>query len=133
MSVTMVHANGARIDNGIIKVDRKFHVGMQAYAEKIRAPLTTIHPEAPPGDATMDVIEIPCAELNYRPITVKVDDAQRPLSAEIPRLRHEISQGRILYGSGLGSTAIARALGIPYILILEYDLQTQITVTTVQV
>lgn len=129
----MVHTNGARVDDGVLRVDRKFHVGMQAYAEKIRAPLTTIHPEAALGEATMDLIEVPVSELNYRIMTVKVDRAQRALAAEIPRIQVEISRGRLVYGGGLGSIKIARSLGVPYILILEYDLQTQITVSTVQV
>ena len=129
----MVHSNRARIDSGILKVDRKFHVGMQTYADKIRVPITTVHPEAAPDDTTMDLIEVPCSDLKYRIVTIKVDGAQRPLTTEISRLQDEISRGRLLYGGGLGSTAIARSLGIPYILILEYDLQTQITVTTVQV
>jgi colanic acid/amylovoran biosynthesis glycosyltransferase len=133
MTVTMVHTNGARIDGGVLRVDRKFHVGMQKYAENIPVPLTTIHPETAPGETAMDLIEVPCSELNYRIVTVRVDGAQRPLAAEIPRLRDEISRARLLYGGGLGSAEIARSLGVPYILILEYDLQTQITVTTVQV
>jgi colanic acid/amylovoran biosynthesis glycosyltransferase len=66
-------------------------------------------------------------------MTVKVDRAQRPLPEEIPRLRDEISRGQLVYGGSLGSTEIARSLGVPYILILEYDLQTQITEAAVRV
>lgn len=124
--IAMAHHNSARIDDGVFKVDRKFHVGMQTYAQRIRAPLITIHPEKQPGEATMDLIEVPLAQLPYRVMTVKVDRAQRPLPEEMPRLREEISRARLLYGSSVGSTDIARGLGIPYILILEYDLQTQI-------
>jgi colanic acid/amylovoran biosynthesis glycosyltransferase len=133
MTLTMVHTNFARIDDNIFKVDRKFHVGMQKYAEQIRAPLTTIHPEMPLGQVTMDPIEVPCSELLYNVITVKLDPAWRPLPFEITRLREQISGSRLVYGTGLGSSKIARDLGVPYILILEYDLQTQITVETGQV
>lgn len=129
----MVHTNLATLEHGLLRIDRKFHLGMQAYVEKIRAPLLTIHPETSPGTAIMDAIEVPCSELPYRVMTVKVDRAGRPLPSEILRLREQISRSRLVYVGGLGSPEIARALGVPYILVLEYDLQTQITVTTTQV
>jgi glycosyltransferase involved in cell wall biosynthesis len=129
----MAHSNSARIDDGVFKVDRKFHVGMQAYAQKIRAPLITIHPEKQVGEATMDLVEVPVTQLPYRVMTVKVDRAQRPLPAEVPRLREEISEAALLYGGSLGSSEIARHFGVPYILILEYDLQTQITDASMKV
>jgi glycosyltransferase involved in cell wall biosynthesis len=136
MSLTMVHSNPARVDNGVFSVDRKFQLGMQAYAEKLHTPLTTIHPERPPDAATMDLIEVPLSALPYRILTVKVDRAQRPLPEETQRLRDEIAGSALVYavfGAGLNSAEIARSLGVPYILILEYDLGTQITVTTSEV
>jgi glycosyltransferase involved in cell wall biosynthesis len=133
MMLTMVHSNPARIDKGVFKVDRKFYVGMQTYAEKIRMPLTTVHPEMSPDQAVMDVIEVPCSELSYRVMTVMTDPASRPLPSEVPRLREQISGSRLVYGTGLGSSAIARDAGVPYILVLEYDLQTQMTVSASQV
>jgi hypothetical protein len=37
--IVMAHSNSARIDDGVFKVDRKFHVGMRAYefAKRIEA------------------------------------------------------------------------------------------------
>lgn len=132
MSITMIHHNSAKIENGVFKVDRKFHVGMQTYAENIKAPLLTIHPEAAPGEATMDRIEVPLSDLSYRVMTIRVDRSRRPLGTEFARLRDEISRSRLLYGGeGFGVAEIARSVGVPYILIIEYDLQTQITVATV--
>jgi colanic acid/amylovoran biosynthesis glycosyltransferase len=129
MSITMLHQNSARIDNGVFKVDRKFHVGMQAYAEGIRAPLVTVHPEAQ-GEVTMDLIEVPVSELSYGVITVKIDGARHPLPAEIPRLQEQISGSKIMYSDiGFGCAQIARSVGIPYILIVEHDLQTRISLT----
>jgi glycosyltransferase involved in cell wall biosynthesis len=106
---------------------------MQLFAEEIRSPLTTVHPEMPPGQEIMDLIDVPCSELSYRVMTVKTDLAYRPLPAELPRLREQISSSRLVYGTGLGSSRIARELDVPYILVLEYDLQTQITVSASQV
>src|ERR1022692_5015609 len=106
MTLTMVHSNSARIDHGFFKVDRKFHAGMQLFAEEIRSPLTTVHPEMPPGQEIMDLIDVPCSELSYRVMTVKTDLAYRPLPAELPRLREQISSSRLVYGTGLGSSRI---------------------------
>lgn len=131
--LTMVHSNPARVGNDMLKVDRKFHVGMQNYAAQIQTPLTTVHPEMAPGQTIMDPIEVPCAELSYRVITIKTDAALRPLPSESLRLRDEISRSSLIYGTGLGSSKIARELGIPYILILEYDLQTQMVVQTSEI
>jgi glycosyltransferase involved in cell wall biosynthesis len=106
---------------------------MQRYAAEILIPLTTVHPEMPAGQEIMDVIDVPCSVLPYRVMTVKTDLAFRPLPAEIPRLREQISGSELVYGTGLDSSRIARELGIPYILVLEYDLQTQVTVSASQV
>ena len=71
MSMTMVHFNPARADDGIFSVDRKFHLGMQAYAQAIHVPLVTIHPERPLEAVTMDLVEVPLSELPYRVMIVK--------------------------------------------------------------
>jgi glycosyltransferase involved in cell wall biosynthesis len=128
----MIHLNSAKIENGSLKVDRKFHLGMKAYAEGIRAPLLTVNPEAKDA-ATMDLIEVPLSDLPYRVITLKTDDHNRPLESEIPRLRDAIVQSKLVYGDGLGSAKIARQLKVPYILILEYDLATQIIASTADI
>jgi len=129
----MVHSNRASIEGGVFRVDRKFHVGMQAYIEKVRAPILSVHPESMPGEQTMDLIEIPCAELGYRVLTLKTDRALRLLPNERDRLRDQFAQSRLLYGMGLGSAKLARNLGVPYILVLERDLQTEIILATTQV
>jgi colanic acid/amylovoran biosynthesis glycosyltransferase len=127
MSITMVHNNSARIDGGVFKVDRKFLDGMQAYADAIRAPLITVHPEAQ-GEATMDLVEVPVTSLPYGVMTFKTDGMRRPLPSEIPRLREQIAGSKLLYGDGFGCPRIAEEVGVPYVLMLEYDLQTQISV-----
>ena len=131
--LTMVHNNPARVGNGMLRVDRKFHVGMQNYAAHVQTPLTTIHPEMAPGQPIMDPIEVSCSELSYRVITLKTDATWRLLPSESLRLREEISRSSLIYGSGLGSSKIARELGVPYILILEYDLQTKMVSETSEI
>ena len=132
--LTMVHGNTAIIEKGMFKVDRKFHVGMQAYVNGIRMPVTTVNPETPPGARIMDPIEVPCKDLPYQVLTVKMNGDWQPLPSEISRIREQISRSKLVYdGGSLGTAKMARALGVPYILVLEYDLATQITVATSQV
>ncbi len=126
----MVHSNPARIHNGVFSVDRKFLLGMKAYAQAIPAPLVTVHYERSPDAPTMDLNEVPLSELPYRVLILKVDRTQRPFPEEILRLREEIARGALVYSSEHIGAEIARDLGIPYILVLEYDLSTQLTVMT---
>ncbi|MGH8288883.1 MAG: glycosyltransferase [Steroidobacteraceae bacterium] len=111
-------------------VDRKFLVGMQRYAEQVRQPLVTVHPELAAGSPIMDSVEVPCAELPYRVMTVKVDAWRRTQPCDVPRLRDEISRCRLVYGGDLGAAELARSLRIPYIPVLEYDLRTHIVAST---
>jgi colanic acid/amylovoran biosynthesis glycosyltransferase len=115
--IAMVHSNVASVSGGVFTVDRKFHVGMTDYARMINAPLLTIHPHIP-GVPIMDPISVPVDELPYR---VVIGDLKA------------IDGAQLVYGCGMGSAALARARNIPYIPIVEYDLATEITVTTSQV
>ncbi len=131
--LTMIHNNKARIAEGKFHVDRKFHVGMQAYVRQIAEPILSIHPENAPGQQIMDPLDIPCEQLGYRVMTIKTDKASRPFPGELSRLREQISLSRLVYGNGLGSIQLARELGIPYISILECDLKTEIVINSSQV
>jgi glycosyltransferase involved in cell wall biosynthesis len=132
MTILMAHNNIARVENGRFQVDRKFLVGMRRYAELIRAPLITVHPEATGDTPIMDRVEAPCSELPFKVMTVKVDGWGRTLPADIPRLRDAISASVLVYGWGLSAAKLAAQLNVPYILVLEYDLGTQIVATTSQ-
>lgn len=121
--LTMVHSNGARIEQGVLRVDRKFLTGMRRYAEQIEGPLMTIHPEMGPNCQTMDLIEVSCKDLGFEVMTIKEHGASMAAKAG---LHAQIARSSLMYGSGLGSTDIAKRLGIPYIMVLEYDLRTQI-------
>lgn len=130
MSVTMVHANPAAIQDGRLRIDRKFHVGMLNYAKHMPLPITTVHPAIRPGQLIMDAIELPLSELPYAVMTFETDACYRLLPFEHARMQERIAGSRLVYGSGMGCESIARRLGVPYIMVLEYDLPTQITVTT---
>lgn len=131
--LTMVHNNRATVENGVFRVDRKFHVGMQAYVRSVNAPILAVHPQSAPGAPVMDAVEVPCAELGYEVMVLKTDKSMRPLAGERDRLRTAIQQSRLVYGGSLGSAEMAGRLGVPYVLAREYDLQTEIFVATSQV
>ena len=132
MPLLMAHLNVARVENGRLQVDRKFLAGIQRYAERIRRPLITVHPEATGRTRIMDAVETPCSELAFEVMTVKVDGWGRTLPADIPRLRNAISRSDLVYGRGLGAPELARRLGVPYVLVLEYDLAAEVVATTSQ-
>lgn len=125
----MAQANPAKVENGLYQVDRKFLAGMQRYAEQICRPLLTVHPEATVGARIMDRVEVPCAELPFEVMTVRVDGWGQTLPADSPRLRNAIGASGLIYGMGLGAPKLARALGVPYILVLENDLGTRMRLT----
>jgi colanic acid/amylovoran biosynthesis glycosyltransferase len=131
--LTMIHSNHASIDDGVFRVDRKFHVGMLEYTRKIRAPLVTVHPEMVPGMQVMDMIGVPLDELPYGVMTLKADASARLMPGEATRLGDQVARSKLVYGGAFGGAKIARDLGVPYVLILEYDLATNIAVSTTQV
>lgn len=128
----MAHQNVAKIEDGLLTVDRKFHVGMLAYATGVSTPILSIHPESE-GEPIMDPVQVRVTELPYHIMTIKVDRSRNPLLSELPRLRDIVAASKLVYGDGLSAPAIARRAGIPYIPVLEYDLQTRTTVATADV
>jgi glycosyltransferase involved in cell wall biosynthesis len=121
----MIHANPARIKGNLLTVDRKFHVGMLRYAELIRSPIVTINPPLSSGQQIMDQIEVPLAELPYG-IQTTVGPAHT-----VPAIK----AARLVYGyeNFMQAATIARQHGVPYIMIVEYDLQTKMTETSSKV
>lgn len=128
MLLTIIHNNPVRVDGDAIWVDRKFHVGMQAYLERIDAPILSVHPAARPEERTLDAVRVPRAELGYEILTLALDEARNPLPADALALEERIAASSLVYGYGYGSSALARRRRVPYILILEYDLGTQMVV-----
>jgi colanic acid/amylovoran biosynthesis glycosyltransferase len=113
----MIHANPAVVRDGLMTVDRKFHVGMLRYADLIHSPIVAINPPLQDGQVVMDAIEVLTTNLPYRIATARSE------------LRDLMRDAGLVYGyeNYLNGATIARQLGIPYIMMLEYDLQTQMT------
>ncbi len=130
--LTMIHSNSASVDGGVFRVDRKFHIGMLCYAESIRTPLATVHPQTA-GPHAMDMVELRCDELPYQVLTIKTDKNQQPLPDQTPLLEKQIASSASVYGTDMGGAVLARLHGVPYIHVDEYDLQTQIIVSRLRV
>ena len=131
--LTMIHANPASVVDGVLRVDRKFHIGMQLNVRRIREPIVSVHPQGLAKSQIMDAVEVPVNQLEYGVLTVATDRAGLPLAHELETLRSQIARSRVMYGNALGSVPIARDLGIPYVMFVEYDLRTQITVAASEV
>lgn len=126
-----MHDNPTRIDGDVLIVDRKFHSGMGAFVETLGEPILSVHPEAPPDYTTMDAIEVPVSQLSYRVMPLKTHRSTRTLlPIEMVRLREEIARSKLMYGASLGSARLARSLRVPYIMVVECDLWTQIILET---
>jgi colanic acid/amylovoran biosynthesis glycosyltransferase len=129
--MTLFHSNAASVVGGMLRVDRKFLTGMQRYANLIHTPLVTVHPEMDINDQTMDVVEVRYEDVGFEVMTISPSEAPR-ITQE--RLSAQIGRSELIYGyTNWGAVDIAKRLGVPYILILEYDLRTQISVSINQV
>lgn len=126
----MAHSNPAKIENRCLKIDRKFLVGMERYVQRVRAPIVAVHPELSERTALMDPVEVPCDDLPFRIMTVKVDNWGRATPGDMLRLSDAISRCRLVYGDAISATALAQTLRVPYIRILEHDLSTLIALSS---
>lgn len=125
--LTMVHGNAARVENGIFHVDRKFLTGMRYYAKVLGCPLTTVHPEILPNENIMDLVQVPCSELDFNVTTVDFYDLT---GKEKPKIEKLVRQSKLVYGSSRHFADISAKNRIPYIMILEHDLSTKISVAS---
>jgi hypothetical protein len=78
----MIHTNPANITSDIFRVDRKFDVGMETYAAKIRAPITTVNPDVTGSQAAMDLIDVPLTSAALRG---HADQSRSGVATPIPR------------------------------------------------
>jgi colanic acid/amylovoran biosynthesis glycosyltransferase len=126
--ITMFHSNLARVEGGRFFVDRKFHTGMRKYVEQLSMPVLSVHRHLPAKDdaTVMDLVELPEDQLGYSVLTFQGDRAGRPLAEDMQRLRARAASSRLVYGD-LPGRRLAAELRIPYVAIVEYNLQTTMT------
>ena len=131
MLLSMFHANPATLEAGIFSTDRKFLVGMQRYARDIPASLITVHPRLLPDERIMDPVSVPFDALPYRVAVVDTDAVWRPAVHEMTRLREVVAASDLVYHGFFNVGPLCSALGVPEVLVAEFDCQTSITSATV--
>ena len=131
--ITMIHANWVRVDGETLLVDRKFHLGMQNYLSAISHPIVSIHPESDGSENTMDMVEVPLKGLGYGVMAINGGSNATKAVQDASRMADQIRSSRLVYGGGMGSEALCAGAGVPQIAVLEYNLATQIKVSTSQV
>lgn len=131
--LTMVHQNPARVVSGRFRVDRKFHTGMLRYVSAIRAPLVTVHPEGRDGKDAIDTIEVSLDELPYGVVVIPTDSSLRPIARCRSLLEQQVAQSELVYGAGMGAMKMARKHRVPYVMIQECDLRTNVVRSRSQV
>lgn len=131
--IALVQSNPVVLQGGMVRVDRKFHLGMLSFTGPLKAHCCALHPRLGAGHRIMDPIDIPVAELPYSVEAVDLDASGTLTTEGLATLRRVIGSSRLTYGAGMGSYGIARSLQRPYVSIQEYDLPTQLTVTVSQV
>lgn len=118
--------SAAKVQDGVCKIDRKFHTGICLYAKQLPFEILVLAPELQPTNRQMDLVSIPLDELPYRVETIKCDKSYRLDTIEKSRVEVLVSQSSLVYGIGFETQRIAYKLGKPFIPILEYTVQTQI-------
>ena len=131
----MIHStySPCRIQNGLLEIDRKFHVGMELYTQRIGTPIVVVAPRLGSDGILMDAIRIPVSELPYQVEVVQCDSTYRLDHRDLPRLRQLVEEADLLYGTGFGLETLAIQLGKPFIPVLEYNLRTQLKIARLPV
>lgn len=121
------------VENGILRVDRKFHVGTCLYSERLQTEIVVIAPTLGPEDQQMDFVSVPVEDLPYRVETVRCDGNYQLESGESARIEKLVERATLVYGMGFETQHYARRFGKPYIPVVEYNLRTQIEVARLPV
>ena len=126
----MIHSNYVEVDGEIIHLDRKFLTGMRKYASTIQANIVTINPINATGIPIMDKVSIHRNDLGFNLIALDETTIQ---NEGIKILSNQISNSSLVYDTNCNAHNICNKLNIPFIMVLECDLKTQIYKSTSQV
>lgn len=127
----MFHANPATLDGGVLRTDRKFVSGMQRYAQEIDARLVTVHRRLMSGEQVMDPVSVDVDELPYRVVVVDADWAWHPAAHEVKRVHDVVASSDLVVHGFFNVGPIAARLGVPEVLVAEFDRQTTIVEATI--
>lgn len=123
--LTVIQNNPIAVRDGNVFVDRKFVSGMKWFANKLSFPITAVHPSVTSLDLVMDGVWIPLTDLGFNVMCVDMSESRRGSIEEIAK---QISRSRLVYTSMHHIAAMALNLSVPYILLREYDLWTQLVI-----
>jgi len=126
---------GAESRSNSIVIDRKFHEGMLGFVERLDLPTACLLPQLTPAEArsSMDMVEVPREDLPYR-----INLLEPPLlSPQNARFIERTLDGTTIVMLGalddlhLAVASECRRRAIPYVLVSEYTLQTELQIMRV--
>lgn len=123
--LTVIQNNAIAVKNGNVFVDRKFVSGMKWFANKLSFPITTVHPSVTSLELVMDGVWIPLKDLGFNVMCMDLSESRRDSLEEIAK---QISRSRLVYTSMHHIAAMALKLSVPYILMRENELGTQLAI-----
>ena len=131
-AILVVALCGAEARPRSILIDRKFHEGMIGFVERLDRPFTCMLPRLTPAEArhAMDMIEVPISELPYR---VNLLDQPISSAASLRVVERSLDGVGLVYlgafeDLNLGVASLCRARGIPYAVVSEYTLRTELEI-----
>ncbi len=129
-TITMIHSNYVEVEGEIVHLDRKFLTGMRRYASTIQANVVTVNPLNATAIPIMDKVSIHRNDLGFN--LIALDETKIKNEGE-KILSNQISNSSLIYGTNWNAHNICDRLKIPYIMVLECDLKTQISKSASQV
>src|SRR5215469_11558480 len=131
-AILVVALCGAEPRPRSILIDRKFHEGMLGFAERLDRPFTCVLPRLTPTEAkhAMDMIEVSTSELPYR---VNLLDPPISTAASLRLIERSLDGVGLVYlgafeDLNLRVASLCRARGIPYAVVSEYTLRTELEI-----
>jgi glycosyltransferase involved in cell wall biosynthesis len=131
-AILVVALCGAEPRPHSILIDRKFHEGMIGFVERLDRPFTCVLPRLTPAEArhAMDMIKVPISELPYR---VNLLDQPVSSAANLRVIERSLDGVGLVYlgafeDLNLSVASLCRARGIPYAVVSEYTLRTELEI-----
>lgn len=129
--LTLIHDNPALLRGDTVEIDRKFLDGMARFVSEVGVPVTSTHPVRR-GDAAIDVLQAPVASLPFRLVALDTDARGAYSAAGRAQLADAVARSRLVAGAYMGGgLGVAHRLKVPYVMVVEYDLRTQLVVTRI--
>jgi len=132
-TVTVASECSAGIEGADALVDRKFHVGMQQYLERLRRPMRVLVPRADRNNLSesLEHERMPMSELPYELIALDCDSSRQALPSEASKIDEAVRSSALIYGHFPSAFHAARRHGVPYIFVVEHDVRNALAVARI--